>query len=88
MAEQGLGRISELAGCGFEKIRRINNLIKDIQRNGADVGIGNPEPLKGELSGFYSRHIDKENRLVYYIANNDGEELLVIASCKGHYNKR
>ena len=47
-------------------LKRINLLIKDIERNAFD-GIGKPEPLKGELSGFWSRRIDDCHRLVYRI---------------------
>ena len=61
-------------------LKRINNLIKDTERNPFE-GIGKPEPLKGELSGFWSRHIDDTNRFVYRI-NNDKLEIL---SCRGHY---
>lgn len=50
-------------------IKRINLLIKDIERNYYD-GIGKPEPLKGNLSGWWSRRIDDTNRLVYRINNN------------------
>ena len=57
-------------------------LLKDIERGGALDGIGKPEPLKGELEGFYSRHIDEMNRLVYRIV----EGALEILSCKGHYD--
>lgn len=62
-------------------IKRINELIKDAKRNGYS-GIGKPEPLKNELSGFWSRRIDDQNRLVYRI--RDG--ILEILSCKGHYD--
>ena len=62
-------------------LKRINQLIQDIERNGCMEGIGNPEPLKGDLSGFWSRHIDDTNRFVYRI-NNDKLEIL---SCRGHY---
>ena len=61
-------------------LKRINNLIKDTERNPFE-GIGKPEPLKGNLSGFWSRHIDNTNRFVYRI-NNDKLEIL---SCRGHY---
>lgn len=61
-------------------LKRINNLIKDTERNLFE-GIGKPEPLKGDLSGFWSRHIDDTNRFVYRI-NNDKLEIL---SCRGHY---
>lgn len=50
-------------------LKRINQLIKDIERNGYD-GIGKPEPLRGDLSGYWSRRIDETNRLVY--RHNEG----------------
>lgn len=61
-------------------LKRINLLLKDIERGHFD-GLGKPEPLKGDLSGFWSRRIDDVNRLVYRICEN----VLEIASCKGHY---
>ena len=63
-------------------LKRINNLIKDIQRNGY-TGIGKPEALKGDLTGYWSRRIDSKNRIVYCINNNS----ITIAACKGHYEK-
>ncbi|MDR0975264.1 MAG: Txe/YoeB family addiction module toxin [Ruminococcus sp.] len=67
-----------------KKIKKINELIKDIMRNGVDNGIGHPEPLKGDKSGWWSRHIDGGNRIVYRM--RDGE--LEIASCKEHYEDK
>ncbi len=64
-------------------LKQINKLITDIQRNGNSVGIGNPEPLKGNFSGYYSRHINGENRLIYRVNEAD---ILEIISCKGHYH--
>lgn len=61
-------------------IKRINALLKDVERGHFD-GIGKPEPLKGNHSGFWSRRIDDSNRLIYRI--NDG--VLEVLSCKGHY---
>ena len=61
-------------------LKRINTLIKDIQREPFD-GIGKPEPLKFELAGMWSRRIDNEHRLVYQI---EGEQL-VIFQCRYHY---
>lgn len=60
--------------------RKINKLIKECQRNPFE-GIGKPEPLKNELSGWWSRRIDKEHRLVYRV--KDGA--LEIAQCRHHY---
>ena len=63
----------------FEK---INKLLKDIERNGVSKGIGKPEKLKYDYSGFWSRRIDEKNRLVYKVDDNG---YLNIAECKGHY---
>ncbi len=62
------------------KLKRINQLIRDIQRNPFE-GPGKPEPLKHELAGFWSRRIDHEHRLVYTV--QDGR--LIIAQCRYHY---
>ena len=61
-------------------LKRINMLIRDIDRNGND-GIGKPEALKHNLHGFWSRRIDEEHRLVYRIVENTIE----IAQCRTHY---
>lgn len=63
-------------------LKKINNLLEDIKRNGAMRGIGKPEPLKHGKSGLYSRRIDEANRLVYDI---DELHNIKIISCKGHY---
>ncbi len=63
-------------------LRRINQLLTDIQRNGY-TGIGKPEPLKGNLSGLWSRRIDEINRLVYVIENAS----VKIISCRTHYGE-
>ena len=62
-------------------LRKINILVKDIQRTPFE-GIGKPEPLKGNMSGWWSRRIDEENRIVYCV--RDGA--VIIASCKTHYH--
>lgn len=62
-------------------IKKINNLLEDIKRNGAMQGIGKPEPLKRRQG--YSRRIDEANRLVYDI---DELQNIRIISCKGHYD--
>ena len=61
-------------------LKRINALIKDIQRSPYQ-GIGKPEPLRGNLSGWWSRRIDETNRIVYY----EQGEVIYIISCLGHY---
>jgi toxin YoeB len=64
-------------------LRRVNRIIRDVERNGYD-GIGKPEPLRGDLSGWWSRQIDEKNRFVYRLSD-DGVE---IAQCRGHYNDK
>lgn len=61
-------------------LRKINELIKDIERNGLSTGIGKPEKLK--YCDAWSRRIDDENRLLYC---QDANGNLFIVACKGHY---
>ena len=62
-------------------MRRINALIKDIQRNPFE-GLGKPEPLKENYQGWWSRRIDKVNRIVYKVENRR----IIIAQCRTHYD--
>lgn len=62
-------------------LKRVNTLIKDIQRAPYE-GIGKPEPLKFDLTGYWSRRIDKEHRLVYTVQG----ENIIITMCRYHYN--
>ncbi len=62
-------------------LRRINSLIKDIQRTPFE-GLGKPEPLKYDLAGYWSRRIDLEHRLVYKYRDNE----ILIYSCRFHYD--
>ena len=61
-------------------IKKINILIKDIKRNGNE-GIGKPEPLQHELSGYWSRRIDDKNRLVYKVSDRQ----IIMVACANHY---
>lgn len=61
-------------------LRKTDHLIKEIIRT-PDVGIGKPEPLKSDLSGFWSKRIDQEHRPVYQIKQNE----LHILVCRHHY---
>ena len=65
-------------------LKKVNQLINDIIRNGND-GIGHPEPLKENLSGYWSRRIDSKNRLIYCVSD-DGH--IKIIQCKTHYNDK
>ncbi|MCY9855074.1 Txe/YoeB family addiction module toxin [Vibrio mediterranei] len=61
-------------------LTRINKLINDVKRSPFE-GVGKPEPLKENLSGFWSRRIDDTNRLVYTV----DEQAITIISCRYHY---
>ncbi len=61
-------------------LKRINMLIKDITRHPFE-GVGSPEPRKHNWSGYWSRRIDREHRLVYIIK----DEMIIIAQCRYHY---
>lgn len=69
-------------GQDKKTLKRINKLITDTQRTPFE-GIGKPESLKENLSGFWSRRIDDTNRLVYVVDDNQ----LTIISCRYHYGK-
>jgi toxin YoeB len=64
-----------------KKLRRINDLLKDIARN-PFTGLGKPEPLKFNYKGFWSRRIDDEHRLIYRVQGDD----IQIAKCRFHYD--
>ena len=64
-------------------LKKIKKLLADISRNGYS-GIGHPEALKGNLSGWWSREIDEKNRLVYNIV----DDVITIIQCKNHYDDK
>lgn len=66
-----------------KNLEKVNKLIKEIARNPFD-GIGKSEPLKNNLSGYWSRRIDRKNRLVYSIT----DETVVIYQCSSHYSQK
>lgn len=63
-------------------LKKANELLRDIGRNGYE-GLGKPEPLKGDLQGYWSRRIDERHRIVYKI--EDGA--VYVAFCGTHYHK-
>ena len=65
-------------------LRRINELLKDTRRS-PFRGIGKPEPLKGDLSGWWSRRITGDHRLVYRVSGSGASQHLEIAACRYHY---
>lgn len=62
-------------------LRRINTLIEAIKRTPFE-GIGKPEALKGNLSGYWSRRIDDMNRIVYF----EQDDIIYVIACRGHYD--
>ena len=65
-------------------LRKVNRLIKDIQRNGYRCSLGRSEMLRGDLTGFASVRIDKKNRLIFEVTEN----AITIVQCGGHYDDR
>ena len=64
-------------------LKRINQLLQDIDRNGYG-GIGKPEPLRGDLQGWWSKRIDDSNRIVFHIRN----DCIEILQCGSHYRDK
>ena len=67
-------------------LKKVNELLKDIVRNGY-AGSGKPEPLKEDLSGYWSRRIDEYNHIVYRIVESNEENYVEIIQCGTHYYK-
>ncbi|XBS68416.1 Txe/YoeB family addiction module toxin [Acerihabitans sp. KWT182] len=65
-------------------VTKTNNLIKDTKRT-PFKGLGKPEPLKGDLSGFWSRRISGEHRFVYRVAGKGDHQQLAVVQCRFHY---
>ena len=76
----------------YEELRTKNKvlhnqlckILKEMQRNNPEQGIGNPEPLRHELSGLWSRHLSQKDRLIYRFDN----ERIYIFAIGGHYNDK
>jgi len=66
-------------------LQRLNGLIAEARRHPFQ-GIGKPEPLKGNLKGWWSRRITGEHRLVYRVAGQGAEQVLEILQCRWHYD--
>jgi toxin YoeB len=65
-------------------VQKINDLLKDIQRS-PFRGLGKPEPLKGNLTGWWSRRITGDHRLVYRVVGKGAERRVEIVQCRYHY---
>ncbi len=78
--EKGFQQYLEWQNTDKRMLKRINELLKSIERNGAMGGIGKPEKLKRK-NGEYSRRMDTANRLIYEVEENN----IIVKACKGHY---
>lgn len=67
-------------------MKKLNEILKDIDRNGYS-GIGKPEPLKGEFSGYWSRRIDDYHRLVYRLVETEDGKYMEVIQCGTHYHQ-
>lgn len=67
-----------------ETLEKVNDLIKEIQRD-PFKGKGKPEPLRGNLKGYWSRRITGEHRLVYRVAGKDDDRMVIIVQARFHY---
>jgi len=79
--DTGWEQYTEWQGQDKKTIKRINQLLKSINRDRAMQGIEKPELLKHNQAGLYSRRIDEANRLVYEMSDNQ----IIVKFCKGHY---
>ena len=68
----------------LKTLKRINDLIEECRRN-PFKGMGKPEPLKGDLKGWWSRRISHDDRLVYRVEGKGSDQHLDIAQCRFHY---
>ena len=80
-AEEGWSQYLYWQSQDKKVIKRINQLLQSVERDGALQEIGKPEKLKYGKSGLFSSRIDEANRLVYEIIDNQ----IIVKSCKGHY---
>ena len=82
-SQQGWSDFSHWLNEDRKTLKRILKLLDDIKRNGYQ-GIGKPEPLTGDLDGYWSRRIDEANRIVYKV---DGD-IIKIIQCGSHYRDK
>jgi toxin YoeB len=68
-------------------LNRINLLVQDMRRN-PFKGIGKPEPLRGDLAGWWSRRIAGDHRIVYRVRGSGDDQRLEIVACRYHYSRR
>jgi toxin YoeB len=74
-------------GSDHDVLRRINALVQDIRRS-PFVGIGKPEPLRGDLAGWWSRRITADHRIVYRLRGSGDEQRIENIACRYPYSAR
>lgn len=67
-------------------VRRVNESIRDTLRH-PFIGVGKPEPLRGDMGGWWSRRLTQEHRLVYRVTGKGDDQTLEIAACRFHYGR-
>jgi toxin YoeB len=83
LSAKALDHLRYWAATKPRTLSKILDLIEYIRRDPYE-GTGQPEPLRHELEGYWSRRIDKENRIVY--KPDEAQDLITVVSCKGHYD--
>jgi len=84
--DQGWDDYTYWQGADLKILKRVNEVIRDARRNPFQ-GIGKPEPLRGDLSGWWSRRIDDEHRLVSRATGRGEDQAMEIAHCRFHYHR-
>ncbi len=83
LSPNALDHLRDWADTHPRTLSKILDLIEYIRRDPYE-GVGQPEPLRHELEGYWSRRIDKAHRIVY--KPDEEQDLIIIVSCKGHYD--
>jgi toxin YoeB len=84
--EQGWKDYTYWQDVDLKMLQRINDLIRDMRRNPFQ-GIGKPEPLRNEMSGWWSRRITQEHRIVYRVTGSGEAQAIEITACRFHYGR-
>jgi toxin YoeB len=83
-SERAWAQYLEWQGDDLRTLAKVNELIRDCKRD-PFRGLGKPEPLSGNLAGWWSRRITREHRLVYRVVGNGNDQVIEVAQCRYHY---
>ena len=84
--DQGWEDYTHWQNTDAKMVKRINEVIRDTRRDPLQ-GMGKPEPLRNEMSGWWSRRINEEHRMVYRVTGSGAAQALEIGSCRFHYKR-